>query len=299
MKRFLLFFAVNLLVVLTLSLVAGILGVGSRFGVGLQGLLAFCAVFGFGGALISLMISRWTAKMALGVQLISPESPGGSAESFLVEKVRMLCSRAGIETLPEIGVYESPEVNAFATGPTRNRALVAVSSGLLNRMDEDAVEGVLGHEVSHIANGDMVTMTLLQGVANTFVMFFARVAAFAIENAMRSRDDDRRGGMGYFAHYLLVSALEVVFMLLANIVVFAFSRWREYRADAGSAGLAGREKMIHALEALQRGAALEDRGHPAVAAMKIHSSGHGLMSLLFSSHPPLEDRIRALREAGA
>jgi heat shock protein HtpX len=298
MKRVLLFLGVNILVVLTLSLVVGLLGLSPRlhsYGYDLPQLLGFCAVFGFGGALISLSISRWSAKFALGVELVDPGHPKSSAESYLVEKVRILSSRAGITTLPEIGIYASPEVNAFATGPTKNRALVAVSTGLLDQMDETAIEGVLGHEISHVANGDMVTMTLLQGVANTFVMFFARVAAFAIEQAMRSRDDDRKGGLGVFAHYLLIMALEMVFMLLASIVIYSFSRWREFRADASSADLAGREKMIHALEALQRNSARIDDRHAELAAMKINSRGTGLLAKLFSSHPPLEARIAALK----
>ena len=162
-------------------------------------------------------------------------------------------------------------------------------------MDEAAIEGVLGHEISHVANGDMVTMTLLQGLANTFVMFFARVVAFLIAQALRGRDSDRRGGLGPFAYYALVWALEVVFMILASIVINSFSRWREYRADAGGAGLAGREKMVHALESLQRHAALVDDRHAALATMKINSHGAGLLAKLFSSHPPLEKRIEALK----
>lgn len=299
MKRVLLFMGVNILVMLTLSLVVGVLGLDRGLyahGLDYARLLGFCAVFGFGGALFSLAISRWTAKMTLGVQLIDPANPGGNAEAFLVEKVRLLSSRVGLTTLPEIGVYPSPEVNAFATGPTRDRALVAVSSGMLQRMDPQAIEGVLGHELSHVANGDMVTMTLLQGVANTFVMFFARVAAFFIDQAMRSRDEDgRRGGLGPFAHYLLVWALEAVFYLLAGLLVNAFSRWREYRADAGAAQCAGKEKMIHALEQLQRASGLVDESHAALATMKIHGRGAGLLSRLFSTHPALEARIAALK----
>ncbi|MBI5242589.1 MAG: protease HtpX [Elusimicrobia bacterium] len=296
MKRILLFLASNILILLTLSIVVRIFGLDRHlmaYGGNLGGLLAFCAVFGFGGSIISLLISRWMAKMALGVELIDPNSPRNSAESFLVEKVRILSSRAGISTLPEIGIYPSPEVNAFATGPSKNRALVAVSAGLLNRMDEDAIEGVIGHELSHVANGDMVTMTLLQGLANTFVMFFARVAAFLISQALRSRD--RRGGLGPIAYYLLVWVLEIAFMLLASIVIYSFSRWREYRADAGSAGVAGREKMIHALESLKRSSELIDDRHAALATMKINSRGAGLLAKLFSSHPPLEKRIAAVK----
>ena len=298
MKRVLLFIGTNILIVLTLSVVARVLGLDrtvTAYGLDMRALLGFCAVFGFGGAIISLLLSRWVAKFSLGVELVDPANPRDSSEAFLVETVRNLASRVGITALPEIGVYPSPEVNAFATDPTKNRALVAVSAGLLDRMDEAAIEGVLGHEMSHVANGDMVTMTLLQGLANTFVMFFARVVAFAVNQALRGRDGERRGGLGPFAYYALVWALELVFMILASIVINAFSRWREYRADAGSAGVAGKEKMVHALESLQRYNELVDDRRAAVAAMKINSRGAGLMAKLFSSHPPLEKRIEALR----
>lgn len=299
MKRIFLFVAVNILVVLTISFLINLLGVRpylSARGIDYQALLIFCSLFGFAGSFISLQLSRWTAKRAMGVELIDPDRPGGQQEERLVSLMRSLCQRAGLSPLPEIGIYQSPELNAFATGPSRSRSLMAVSSGLLQRMDSRAVEGVLGHEISHIVNGDMVTMTLVQGVVNTFVMFIARVAAFAVDNAMRSRDDERRGGgLGYFAHYILVSVLESVLMLLASPLVYYFSRSREYRADAGSAALAGRETMIHALESLRDGPRLRDDRGPAFAAFKIDGHGHGLAQLLFASHPSLEARIEALR----
>jgi heat shock protein HtpX len=299
MKRVLLFIAVNILVVLTISFIINLLGLRpylSERGIDYQALLIFCALFGFGGAFISLQISRWTAKLATGVQLIDPERPSGAYEARLVDAVRSLCQRAGLEKLPEIGIYASPEVNAFATGPSRKRSLLAVSSGLLNNMDERAVEGVLGHEISHIVNGDMVTMTLLQGVVNTFVMFLARVIAFAIDSALRSRDGERRGGgLGFFAQYLLIMVLESVLFLIASPIIYYFSRMREYRADAGSARISGRETMIHALESLQGATQVQDNRAPALSAFKINGHGRGLMGLLFSTHPPIEARIAALR----
>lgn len=302
MKRILLFFAVNLLVVLTVSLLLNVLGVRpylSARGLDYGALLIFCAAFGFAGSFISLALSRWTAKTMMGVELIDPSRPGSDGEGLLVEKIRALSSQAGLGALPEIGIYSSPEVNAFATGPTSSRALVAVSTGLLERMDDDAVEGVLAHELSHVANGDMVTMTLLQGVANTFVMFFARVIAFAIDQSLRSRDSEERGrgGLGPFAHYLVVMLLESVLMLLASTLIYAFSRRREYRADAGGARLAGRGKMIHALESLKDYQGSLDTRQAALAAMKINGKGRGLVGMLFSSHPSLDDRIRRLQEA--
>lgn len=300
MKRFLLFIVTNLLVIVAISAVVQVLGLepylGAR-GIDYHALLIWCSLFGFGGAFISLQLSRWMAKRGMGVRLIDPERPGGSFEARIVERVRRLCSSAGLETLPEIGLYESPEVNAFATGPSRSRALLAISTGLLSRMDDRAIDGVLGHEISHIVNGDMVTMTLLQGVANTFVMFLSRVLVFALDQALRSRDDDGRGrgGLGWFAQYLMIQVFQSVLMLLASIPVYWFSRRRELGADAGSAKLCGRETMIHALEQLRDGPRVRDDRAPAFSAFKIDGHGYGLMQLLFASHPPLEQRIEALR----
>ena len=194
--------------------------------------------------------------------------------------------------MPEVGIYDSPEVNAFATGPTKNRALVAVSSGLLNEMDDAAVDGVLGHEIAHVANGDMVTMTLIQGVVNTFVMFFARIAAFVVSNVMSGDRDSDRGPSPWIYH-LSVLVFDILFSLLGSIVVAYFSRWREFRADRGGAELAGKAKMIHALESLKRNYAVDDR-QQAVAAFKINGRRGGLLALL-STHPDLDDRIAALR----
>jgi heat shock protein HtpX len=296
MKRFFVFFAVNAAVIVALSIILNLLGVKPYLdanGIQYQGLLVFCAIFGMGGAFISLQISRWTAKRAMGVHVIDPQAPGSDAEAFLVERIHALCQRAGLDVLPEIGIYPSPEVNAFATGPSRSRSLLAVSTGLLERMDADAVEGVLGHEIAHIANGDMVTMTLVQGVVNTFVMFFARIIAHAIDNFMRS--DDEGGGLGFFGYMAAVFALESLLFLLASPIIYWFSRQREFRADAGSAEIAGRERMIHALESLKDNSQLVDNRNQSLATMKIHGGARGLVAMLYASHPTLDARIRALQ----
>ncbi len=301
MKRFILFIAVNLLIMLAVTLVVNIFHIQpylTRTGINYRGLLIFCSLFGFGGAFISLQLSRVAAKWSMGVQLLDPENPGSPREARIVDIVRAACRKAGLSHLPEIGVYQSPEVNAFATGPSRRRALLAISSGLLDAMDERAIEGVVGHEISHIVNGDMVTMTLVQGVVNTFVYFAAQIAAFAIENAMRSRDEEGRGGLGFFAQYILIYALETGLMFLASPLIYAFSRWREYRADAGSARLEGRDTMIHALESLKTATQVVDSRAPAYSAFKINGRGHGLWALLFASHPPIDARIRALQRGG-
>jgi len=282
MKRVFLFMAVNLLVVLTISIVLSVLGVGpylSARGIDYGSLAAFCLVWGMGGAFVSLAISRMMAKWSMGVQL---QSSGP-----LVETVHGLARRAGLTTMPEVGVYDSPEPNAFATGPTKSRALVAVSTGLLESMSQDELEGVLAHEVAHIANGDMVTMTLVQGVVNAFVMFLARVIAFALS---RNSDRDSRG-----MDRMTVFALEMVLGILGMVVVAWFSRHREFRADAGSAKLGGREKMIAALQALQRRFEPYDT-QESMATLKI-AGGRGGFLALISTHPPLADRIAALRRS--
>jgi heat shock protein HtpX len=267
----------------------------SNAGIDFGALLAFCAVAGFAGSLISLALSRVMAKWMMGVQVIDPAQPASPAERELVHMVHRLSQKVGLPAMPEVGIYDSPEVNAFATGPTKARALVAVSTGLLNRMDSTAVEGVLAHEVSHIANGDMVTMTLLQGVVNTFVMFFARVAAWGVSQAFRSRDNEEGSPM---IHFVAVMVFEILFSLLGAVVVAFFSRWREYRADRGGADLAGRDRMIHALSSLKN--TFEPAEMPsnqtAVAALKINGKSSGLLALL-ASHPDLDSRIAALRAA--
>jgi heat shock protein HtpX len=297
-KRVFLLFAVNVLVMITITVILGLLHVGNYFPAGhLAGLAVFCLVWGFAGAFISLAISRLMAKWMMGVQVIPPET-GDPALRQLVQTVHGLARAAGLPALPEVGIYESPEVNAFATGPTRSRALVAVSTGLLDRMGSREVEGVLGHEITHVANGDMVTMTLIQGVINSFVLFLSRVLAFVVSQALRSRDDRDSGGGGL--QFLLVMVFQVVLSILGWMVVAWFSRWREFRADAGGARLAGRQNMIGALQALQRlhdpeVAAAEARQHQAFQSLKISGPRGGFL-MLFASHPPLEERIARLEQ---
>jgi len=288
-KRIFLFILTNIAIVLTLSVVAALLGVGSGVGPGgglnLQALAVFCLFWGMGGAFISLQMSRWIAKRATGVQLVDGRT-GNSQADWLYETVARLTRQANLP-MPEVGLYESPEVNAFATGPSKSRSLVAVSSGLLRSMRPDEVEGVLAHEVSHIANGDMVTMTLLQGVLNAFVMFLARVIGYAL-----TRSGDSRNNSGGGSYYLIVIVLQIVLGILAGLVVNWFSRYREFRADHGGATLAGRERMIGALRRLQANHELVDTQNQALATMKIN--GGSSWAKMFSTHPPLEERIAAL-----
>ena len=299
-KRVFLLLVTNILVVATITLILGVLGVGNYFPRGgLAGLAVFCLAWGFGGAFISLAISRFMAKHVMGVKVIPPEVADPQLRE-LVQTVHALARQAGLPKLPEVGVYQSPEINAFATGPTRSRSLVAVSTGLLERMRDREVEGVLGHEIAHVANGDMVTMTLIQGVINAFVMFLSRALAFAISQAL-SRRDDRSGGGGGMFTFLLVMVFQVVFGILGSMVVAAFSRWREFHADAGGARLAGRENMIGALQALKqlndpRVLAAEAQRAPGFQAFKISGAPGGLAALL-ATHPPIEKRIARLQEA--
>ncbi len=297
-KRIFLFIAVNILVVLTISITLNLLGVRPYLdanGIDYMSLLIFCGCFGFIGAFVSLGLSRIMAKMMMGVKVIDPSRPGSAAERDLLSVVHRLAQKAGLPALPEVGIYESPEVNAFATGPTKSRSLVAVSTGLLHRMDSTAVEGVLAHEITHVANGDMVTMTLLQGIVNTFVMFFARVAAWGVTQAMSSKDDR---GPSPMIQYFMVFAFEIVLSLLGSVLVAAYSRRREFRADQGGAWLAGREKMVHALESLKATIGVVDSRTAAVESMKISGKTGGLMALL-ASHPDLDVRIARLRQAAA
>jgi heat shock protein HtpX len=290
-KRFALLIATNLAVMVLLGLVLSVLQnvFGIRFGQNGQ-LLVIAAVFGFGGALVSLLISKWVAKRSTGMQLIT--EPRSESERWLQATVRRQAETAGI-AMPEVGIYDAPEINAFATGPSRNNSLVAVSTGLLRAMSRDEAEAVLGHEISHVANGDMVTMTLIQGVLNTFVIFLARVVGRAID-AMVSGNRANDGPS--FFYYIIVFVLDIVFGMLASMIAMAFSRWREFRADAGGARLAGREKMIAALQrlALTYG---QSTLPGQIQAFGISGGiAHGLRGM-FLSHPPLEERIRRLREA--
>jgi len=288
-KRIFLFLLTNLAVVLTLSLVMGLLGVGryvGPYGLDYQSLAVFCLVWGMGGAFISLQMSRFIARQATGVQLVDGRT-GREELDWLYATVARLTQQANLP-MPEVGIYDSPEVNAFATGPSKRRSLVAVSSGLLRSMRRDEVEGVLAHEVAHIANGDMVTMTLLQGVINAFVMFFARIIAFAIASRGDSRDD-RGGGVSY----MVIFMLEIVLGILGSLITAWFSRQREFRADRGGATLAGREKMIGALRRLMSNQEAVDTSHQALATLKINGKRGGWM-VFFSTHPPLDVRVAAL-----
>ena len=292
MKRIFLFMIVNVLVIVTISIVSSLLGIQpylSAQGINYESLMIFCLMWGMGGAFISLALSRVMARWMMGVKVIAPDTREGELGSLL-QKVHRLARAAGLSKMPQVGIYQSPDINAFATGPTKSRSMVAVSSGLLTRMNDNETEGVLGHEIAHIANGDMVTMTLVQGIVNAFVMFFARVIAFFVSSTV----DERYQFMVRFA---VTIALEIALSFLGMMVVAWFSRWREFRADAGGARLAGRENMIAALEALDRNfAALraDKEEHASVATMKISGKSGGLMALL-STHPPLQERIRQLQ----
>ena len=288
MKRILLFMATNLAIMITLSIVLSLLGVGGYItpsGLDYSALMVFCFIWGMGGAVISLQMSRFMAKMAMGVQLVNGRT--GQAETdWLYRTVEQLATKAGLQ-MPEVGIYESGEVNAFATGPSKKRSLVAVSSGLLRSMRHEEIEGVLAHEISHIQNGDMVTMTLIQGVVNAFVMFFARIIA----NIVRQMVDERISHLVFFAVTLV---LDILLGILGMIVVAWFSRAREFRADAGGAALAGKANMIGALQRLMQNKALVDNRQPQLATLKING-GKGFMSLI-QTHPPLEVRIAALQQ---
>ena len=281
-KRGFLFLATNMAVLALVSIVMSILGVNpQQFG----GLLIMAALFGFGGSIMSLMVSKWMAKRATGAHVI--ETPRNEAEQWLVTTVRRQAEAAGIG-MPEVAIYDAPEINAFATGANRNNALVAVSTGLLRAMNRDEAEAVLAHEVSHVANGDMVTMALLQGVLNTFVIVLSRLVGRMIDGYLGNRDGN---GIGYFAS---VFVLDMVFGLFASMIAMWFSRHREFRADTGGASLAGREKMIAALERLRLNQGQSTLPNQ-IAAFGIAGQ---MTRRLFMSHPPLEERIEALRKAG-
>ena len=283
--RVALFLATNLAVLVLAGIVMSLLGVNPNQ---LGGLLVFAAIFGFGGSLISLLTSKWMAKRATGAQVI--EQPRNDAERWLMATVQRQAQAAGIG-MPEVAVYDAPEINAFATGANRNNALVAVSTGLLRSMNQDEAEAVLGHEVAHVANGDMVTMALLQGVLNTFVIVLARVVGGVVDSFLSGNREGEGRGFGY---YIIVMVLEVVFGLFATMIAMWFSRRREFRADHGGASLAGRQKMIAALERLKQ----QQRPSTLPAQVEAFGIAGGIgqgMKKLFLSHPPLEERIAALR----
>jgi heat shock protein HtpX len=288
MKRVLLFLGTNLAILVVLSVVVQVLGLDQALharGGNLGGLLAFAAVFGFGGAFISLAISKWMAKRTMGVHVI--DQPRTATEQWLVATVQKQARAAGIG-MPEVGIFESPEPNAFATGARRDAALVAVSTGLLQRMNEKEAEAVLGHEISHVANGDMVTLTLIQGVVNTFVIFLSRIIGNIVDRTV-FRSEDGRGP----AYFISVIVSEIVLGILASMIVMWFSRQREFRADQGGATLSGRENMISALERLK--AAHEPLPAQMAAFGIAGGQKPGGIKRLFMSHPPLDERIAALR----
>jgi heat shock protein HtpX len=289
-KRIFLFIAVNILIITTLSTVFSLLGIQPYLdakGINYQSLIVFCAIWGFGGAFISLALSRIMAKWMMGVQIIDPKSSQPELRD-LVQRVHNLSRRAGIDVMPQVGYYEGDEINAFATGPTKNRSLVAVSTGLLQRMNHNEVEGVLAHEVAHIANGDMVTMTLIQGVVNAFIMFLARIAGFF---ASQFVDEEKRP----IVQFAVVIALEILLGILGMLVVSSFSRQREYRADEGGATLSNKANMIAALEKLKSNHLLPTTDdQPAIASLKISGKTSGFLKY-FSTHPDINDRINRLK----
>ena len=289
-NRIFLFLATNFAVLILAGIVMSLLGVNPAQ---MSGLLVMAAIFGFGGSLISLLLSKYMAKRSTGAQVIT--EPRNQTERWLLATVEWQARMAGIG-MPEVAVYDGPEINAFATGANRNNALVAVSTGLLHNMSEDEAEAVLGHEISHVANGDMVTMALLQGVLNTFVIVLARVVGGVIDSYLSGNRDN--GGSRGFAYYIIVFVLEMVFGLFATMIAMWFSRYREFRADAGGARLAGRNKMIAALERLQLNHGQSTLPAQVEAFGIAGGMGQGLRKL-FLSHPPLPERIAALRAANS
>ncbi|WP_186577864.1 protease HtpX [Aquibacillus kalidii] len=301
-KRLFYLILTNILVMTTIvivwSLITSLTGINGSFQTGGPGLgidyvslMVFSLVVGFAGSFISLAMSRWMAKMMMKVKVLDPNSSLNEQEQAVVEKVHRLARAAGLVHMPQVGIYQSHEVNAFATGPSKKRSLVAVSTGLLQTMDDDAIEGVIAHEVAHVANGDMVTMTLLQGIVNTFVVFFSRIVAIIVSRFVRE-------DLQVVVQFISIIVFQILFSILGSLVVSAYSRHREYHADRGGADLAGRDKMAHALRSLKAytdRARVDDRtDDSAIQTMKINGKG-GLVSL-FSTHPDLDDRIARLEQ---
>jgi len=296
MMRIILFLATNLAVVLVASVTLRLLGVEPYLdanGLNMNSLLIFYFVFGMAGSLVSLFISKWMAKMSTKARVI--EQPSNSTEQWLLDTVRELAQQANIR-MPEVAIFPAQQSNAFATGWNKNDALVAVSQGLLERMRSEEIRAVLAHEIGHVANGDMVTLALIQGVLNTFVMFFARVVAQVVDSFLRSRDNE--GGLGFMGYFVVVIVAEIVFGLVASIIVAWFSRFREYRADAAGAKYAGSGAMINALARLKAETNQPDQMPDSLTAFAITTGQtRKVMEKLFASHPPLDDRIRALKES--
>lgn len=295
MKRIGIFLMVNFLVITTITLILNIFNIQpylTQRGLNPGALMVFCLIWGMGGAFISLLMSKMMAKWMMGVKIIDPHTRDPHQQEYL-RAVHSLAKKAGLSKMPEVGIYQSPEVNAFATGPSRRNSLVAVSSGLIQRMNREQRDGVIGHEIAHIANGDMVTMTLVQGVINAFVMFLARIIAYAVMRGM-SRDNERGVSTG-LAYHGIVFVLQMIFMIFGSMAVSAYSRWREFHADAGGANYAGKEKMIAALEGLQQLHSIRDPRSDQEAFQALKISNDSKMAHLFATHPPLEERIRRLK----
>ena len=292
MKRIGLYLLTNILVLTTIVIVTSVLGVNRYLtaqGIDYFSLLIFAAIIGFTGSIISLLMSKTMAKRMMRVKVINPQGSLSGIEQQLLNIVYRYAQQVGIDKMPEVGIYPADEVNAFATGPSRNNSLVAVSSGLLARMDQQAVEGVIAHEMAHIANGDMVTMTLLQGIINTFVVFLSRIVAYVLSALVREE-------LAGVVHFASIIVFQILLSILGSIAVMAFSRHREFAADQGGAQLAGRQKMIHALESLQSTVSLVDnRGQEALQTFKISGEKKRGLAQLMATHPTLDDRIARLK----
>ncbi len=291
-KRIFWFLAINLAIIILITTIVSVFGLDTRYltpnGLNLQALAVFSLLWGMAGSFISLLLSKWLAKKMFKIQLI--DTPKNHAEARLVEVISNLSQQNGLK-MPEVGIYASADMNAFATGPSRNKSLVAVSTGLLENMTDEEVDGVLGHEMSHIANGDMVTMTLIQGVMNAFVIFAARVAAYGVQMLLKGKDDS--GSINRLSYFLTSIVFEILFGMIAMVVIFAFSRHREYRADAGSAKTVGRGKMLAALKKLQSSVPTKTpTNQKSFATMQIN--GGKSFARFFSTHPSLENRIKRL-----
>lgn len=295
MKRVFLFLLTNLLVIVTINILLSLLGVRPYLegsGINYYSLLIFATVWGMAGSFISLAMSKWMAKRGMGLKMINKNQAQGE-EREIYSLVYELAKKAKLPKMPEVAIYNSPDINAFATGPSKSNSLVAVSTGLLRSMSREEVAGVLGHEIAHIKNGDMVTMTLIQGVVNSFTIFFSRVVAFAVASAL-SRGDDDGAQPSFFLQYIITIVLDIVFGILGSLVTAAFSRAREFRADQGGASLAGKTAMINALERLKLNSQIKaPQDNPAFASLKISNKSNWMA--LFSTHPPLEKRIASLK----
>lgn len=291
-KRLFLFFMINILVVFTISSILKILNIHpylTHYGLDFNSLMIFCLIWGMAGAFISLLLSKTIVKFIFKIKIINNDNN----YSYIVSIVKKLSESAGLNSIPDIGIYNSEEVNAFATGPTKNNSLIALSSGLLSRLNDEEIEAVIGHELSHITNGDMVTMTLMQGVVNAFVMFLARILAYAVSGLGKQKNR----GVSYGSYYIFTMLFEIIFMVLGSILLASFSRKREYRADEGSAKIAGKDKMIKALQALKKHNNIESshKENMSVNTLKISSKKNHIIAL-FATHPSLDDRIDRLHK---